>query len=108
MRHVRTGALLLFSVALTAMLVLPLTFAACGKSVGETIDDATVTGRVKTALLNDPQVGGLKIDVDTALGVVTLSGIVKSLNEAERAIQLAKQTPGVKDVKSTLQVNPGP
>jgi hyperosmotically inducible periplasmic protein len=90
------------------MLVLPLTFAACGKSVGETIDDATVTGRVKTALLNDPQVGGLKIDVDTALGVVTLSGIVKSLNEAERAIQLAKQTPGVKDVKSTLQVNPGP
>jgi hyperosmotically inducible periplasmic protein len=87
------------------MLVLPLTFAACGKSVGETIDDATLTARVKTALLNDPQVGGLKIDVDTSLGVVTLSGIVKSPTEEQRAVQLAKQTPGVKDVKSTLQVN---
>lgn len=90
------------------MLVLPLTFAACGKSVGETIDDATVKGRVKTALLNDPQVGGLKIDVDTSLGVVTLSGIVKSPAEAERAVQLAKATPGVKGVKSTLQVNSAP
>ena len=37
--------------------------AACGKSVGNTIDDATITGRVKTAMLNDPQVAGLKIEV---------------------------------------------
>jgi osmotically-inducible protein OsmY len=46
---------------------------------------------VKTALLNDPQVGGLKIDVDTTKGVVTMSGIVKSPAEAERAVQLARQ-----------------
>jgi hyperosmotically inducible periplasmic protein len=60
---------------------------------------------VKTALLNDPQVGGLKIDVDTTQGVVTISGTVKSRAEETRAIELARQTPGVKDVKSTLQVN---
>jgi osmotically-inducible protein OsmY len=96
----------LFSLALIAMLVLPLTFAACGKTVGETIDDATITARVKTALLNDPQVGGMKIDVDTTQGVVTMSGIVKSQAEADRAVQLARQANGVKDVKSTLQVNP--
>jgi osmotically-inducible protein OsmY len=95
-----------FSVLLIAMLVLPLTFAACGKSVGETIDDATITARVKTVLLNDPQVGGMKIDVDTTMGVVTMSGIVKSQAEADRAVQLARQATGVKDVKSTLQVNP--
>ena len=53
---------------LIALFVLPLTFAACGKTVGETIDDATITARVKTALLNDPQVGGMKIDVDTTQG----------------------------------------
>jgi hyperosmotically inducible protein len=94
------------SLALIALLVLPLTFAACGKSVGETIDDATITARVKTKLLNDPQVGGLKIDVDTTKGVVTMSGVVKSQAEAERAVQLARQTDGVKDVKSTLQVGP--
>ena len=96
----------LFSLVLLALLVLPLTFAACGKSVGETIDDATITARVKTALLNDPQVGGLKIDVDTTKGVVTISGMVKSPAEAERAVQLARQTDGVRDVKSTLQVGP--
>src|SRR5688572_18187324 len=86
------------------VLALPLVLGGCGKSIGETIDDATITTRVKTALLNDPQVGGLKIDVDTTLGVVTMSGVVKSSGEEQRAIQLAKQTSGVKDVRSTLQV----
>ena len=78
--------------------------AACGKSVGNVIDDATITGRVKTALLNDPSVSGLRIDVDTFKGVVTLSGGVKSQAEANRAVTIARNTPGVVDVKSTLQV----
>ena len=77
---------------------------ACGKSVGNVIDDATITGRVKTALLNDPDVSGLRIDVDTFKGVVTLSGGVKSQSEADRAVAIARKTPGVIDVKSTLQV----
>jgi osmotically-inducible protein OsmY len=79
---------------------------ACGKSVGNTIDDATITGRVKTSLLNDPDIAGLKIDVDTFKGVVTLSGAVKSQAEANKAMDIARKTPGVADVKSTLQVNP--
>jgi hyperosmotically inducible protein len=79
---------------------------ACGKSVGETIDDATITTRVKTALLNDPDVAGLKIDVDTFKGIVTLSGSVTSRAEETRAIDLARRVPGVQDVKSTLQVQP--
>jgi hyperosmotically inducible protein len=107
MNHARTPRIRApFSFALIALFVLPLTFAACGKTVGETIDDATITAKVKTALLNDPQVGGLKIDVDTTKGVVTMSGIVKTPAEAERAVQLARQQGGVKDVKSTLQVGP--
>jgi osmotically-inducible protein OsmY len=79
---------------------------ACGKTVGDTIDDATITGRVKTAMLNDPDVAGLKIDVDTFKGVVTLSGAVKTQGEADKAIGIARRTPGVSDVKSTLQINP--
>jgi osmotically-inducible protein OsmY len=79
---------------------------ACGKSVGETIDDATITTRVKTALLNDPDVGGLRIDVDTFKGVVTLSGRVKSQKEEQTAVALARKVGGVTDVKSTLQVEP--
>jgi hyperosmotically inducible protein len=93
-------------VLLIVTLLAPLMLAACGKTVGETIDDATITTRVKTALLNDPDVGGLRIDVDTFKGVVTLSGRVKTKDEEAKAITLARKIGGVSDVKSTLQVQP--
>lgn len=102
MKSYRYTARLLFVV----MLLAPLILAACGKTVGETIDDATITTRVKTSLLNDPDVGGLRIDVDTFKGVVTLSGRVKTKEEEAKAIALARKISGVTDVKSTLQVQP--
>ncbi|HEU5258732.1 MAG TPA: BON domain-containing protein [Vicinamibacterales bacterium] len=80
--------------------------AGCGKTVGETIDDTTITTRVKTAMLNDPAVGGLRIDVDTYKGVVTLSGRVKSQTEHDQAMALARKVDGVTDVKDALQVIP--
>lgn len=94
------------TILLVVALVAPLLLTACGKSVGETIDDATITTRVKTALLNDPDVGGLRIDVDTFKGVVTLSGAVKSAGERDKAVAIAKRIGGVTDVKSTLQIQP--
>ena len=90
---------------LALLLVVPLT-AACGKTVGETIDDTTTTTRVKTAMLNDPAVGGLRIDVDTYKGVVTLSGRVKTQAEKDQAIAIARRTEGVVEVKDALQVLP--
>ena len=102
-RHLFRVATLAITLASPALII---TTTACGKSVGNVIDDATITGRVKTALLDDPDVSGLRIDVDTFKGVVTLSGGVKSDAEADRAVTIAKKTPGVVDVKSTLQVAP--
>jgi osmotically-inducible protein OsmY len=96
----------LTSLMLVFVLVAPLLLSACGKTVGETIDDATVTTRVKTALLNDPATGGMRIDVDTFKGVVTLSGRVKSTAERDTAVSIARRTPGVQDVKTTLQIEP--
>jgi osmotically-inducible protein OsmY len=95
-----------FTYLLVLALVAPLLLAACGKTVGETIDDATITTRVKTSLLNDPDVGGLRIDVDTFKGVVTLSGRVKTKEEEATAISLARKIGGVTDVKSTLLIQP--
>jgi hyperosmotically inducible protein len=100
MRRLSFSTTMLLVIALVA----PLLLTACGKSVGETVDDATITARVKTALLNDPATGGLRIDVDTFKGVVTLSGGVKSAAERDKAIAIARKTPGVVDVKSTLQI----
>ncbi len=88
------------------VLFAPVLAAACGKTVGETMDDATITTRVKTAFLNDPLVSGLRIDVDTFKGVVTLSGRVKSKEEEQRAIEIARKIRGAVDVKSTLQIQP--
>src|SRR4051794_1617187 len=91
------------SLTLALVVAAPLTVG-CGKTVGETIDDTTITTRVKTAMLNDPAVGGLRIDVDTFKGVVTLSGQVKSEAERQQAITLARRTSGVNEVKDALQV----
>ena len=78
----------------------------CGKTVGEAIDDTTITTRVKTSMLNDPAVGGMRIDVDTFKGVVTLSGRVKSEAERDQAVALARNVSGVSEVKDAMQVIP--
>src|SRR6185436_17596895 len=94
------------NVALALMIVAPIATIGCGKTVGEAIDDTTITTRVKTAMLNDPGVGGLRIDVDTFKGVVTLSGRVKSQAEREQALQLARMIGGVVEVKDAMQILP--
>lgn len=97
------------SALLVAAILVPLLAASCGPrrvspAAQGAYDDATISTRVKTALLNDPEIGALKIDVNTVQGVVTLSGVARSRSEEEKAVQLAKRTPGVKDVKSALRV----
>jgi osmotically-inducible protein OsmY len=84
----------------------PLMISACGggRAVSRTIDDATITTRVKTALLNDAVIDATKIDVDTAAGVVTLTGVVRSTEEETKAIELTRRVSGVRDVKSLLKI----
>jgi hyperosmotically inducible periplasmic protein len=91
---------------LFGLLLITLLLAGCGSTVGETIDDATISTRVKTAILNDPQIGGRSINVDTSAGVVTLTGEVRTGGEEQRAVSLARDIPGVREVKSALKVVP--
>jgi hyperosmotically inducible protein len=95
------------SLPLAVLLAVPM-IAACGKTITETIDDTTITTRVKTAMLNDPAVGGLRIDVDTFKSVVTLNGRVKTQAEHDQAVALARRVNGVSEVKDSLQVIPDP
>lgn len=78
--------------------------AACGKTIRPATDAEGVSTRARTALLNDPQVAARGINVSSAGGVVTLSGSVRTAAEAERAVQVARQTTGVSDVRSELAV----
>lgn len=68
--------------------------------------DAAITSAVKTKLLADTKVGGLKIDVDTTNHVVTLTGPVHSEAEKAEALRLARTTKGVTRVVSKLTIEP--
>jgi osmotically-inducible protein OsmY len=72
------------------------------RTVGDRIDDAGITMKVKANLLDDPVVKGLRIDVDTREGIVYLTGNVSSENEKDAAIRIAKGTEGVRDVQANL------
>jgi hyperosmotically inducible protein len=90
--------------------LLPLAFAvlllACGPTTSATKDDATISTRVKIALINDPQVGPLRVDARTFQGVVTLAGTVRSQADVDTAIAVARKVRGARNVKSELQIVP--
>lgn len=68
------------------------------------LSDPGITAAVKTRLLADPDVAGLKIDVDTQNGVVTLSGRVETAAAKAEAMSIARDTTGVKSVNDKLTV----
>lgn len=74
------------------------------RSVGTQVDDAVITTKVKTKLIEDPLTKARKIDVDTVNGVVTLTGLVDSEEEIQRAVAIAQSVPGVKRVVNNLRV----
>jgi hyperosmotically inducible protein len=74
------------------------------RTSGEATSDAAITSAIKTKLLADARVSGLKIDVDTSKGVVTLTGDVRSAAERNAAVDLARTSKGVKSVVDKLTV----
>lgn len=77
-----------------------------GHSIADATADARVTGAIKGKLLQDSQLSAWDISVNTTDGVVTLSGSVRSAGDIGRAVLLALETDGVRQVISTLQVKP--
>jgi len=74
------------------------------ETAGQVVDDAAITAKVKTALLADPEISGLKINVDTAEGAVRLKGEVKSVALFMKAGSIAEGVAGVKSVENQLIV----
>lgn len=66
--------------------------------------DAAVTTAVKARLIANPDTSALRIDVDTDDGVVTLSGTVRSREEKDEAVRVAKETDGVTRVVDRLEI----
>ncbi len=73
-------------------------------STGQYVDDASITTKVKTALLGDSGLKSFDISVTTTKDVVRLSGVVSSEQLRARATQVAAGVSGVRAVENNLVV----
>lgn len=74
------------------------------KTAGELMYDTVITRKVKVALLQDAGTSALAIGVDTLIGGVQLSGSVDSVDEKQRAKEIAERVDGVIAVDNALSV----
>ncbi|MBI3887128.1 MAG: BON domain-containing protein [Opitutae bacterium] len=77
---------------------------AATETVGEKIDDASITSQVKFALLTHKSTSALKTKVTTNDGLVAVSG--EAANDAEKSLvtKLAQDVRGVKSVSNKMTV----
>lgn len=73
---------------------------------GETITDGWITTQVSSSFVDEDLLSGSDINVDTANHVVTLKGTVTTSAGRAKAIEVAKRTEGVRQVKSLLTIGP--
>ena len=89
------------------ILVLALAGCAAGgqrTTAGQFIDDKLITGKVKAALVADPDLKATEIQVDTYNGTVQLSGFVAAPDHIPKAVDLARRVDGVKSVKNDIAI----
>ena len=74
------------------------------ETIGEKIDDASITAEVKSSLLSHRSTSVLKTSVETTDGVVTLTGIAK--NDAEKSLvtKLVTDIYGVTSVINNMTI----
>lgn len=66
--------------------------------------EAAFTAKIKSKMALDDYVHARTINVDTAGTIVTLTGTVRSEQERQRAVRLARETEGITQVVDKLQV----
>lgn len=75
-----------------------------GGAIANATSDERITAAIKAKLIEESALSAFKIDVDTANGLVTLSGVVSSQDAITKATQIAENTEGVQKVVSTIQL----
>ena len=70
------------------------------------VKDSAITVKIKAKLAGKKMSSLAHIKVDTdAKGAVVLGGKVKTQEEADKAVSIARETKGVTSVKSNIQIN---
>jgi osmotically-inducible protein OsmY len=99
------------TLAATMTALVLLTAAGCAvtrgqETVGAYVDDTTITTQIKARFLDNKQVDGTSISVETLNGTVMLSGFAKSGTEKSTAESIARGVNGVKSVRNEIAVRP--
>jgi hyperosmotically inducible protein len=68
------------------------------------LSDGSLTTKIKAKMALDDSVKALDIDVDTSGSTVTLTGVVDTEAQRQRALQLARETAGITQVVDRLRV----
>lgn len=76
------------------------------ETVGEYIDDVSISASIRTLYATDGRVNPVAIHVETLRGVVVLSGFARSEAERSRAEVIAWQRRGVTTVRNLVVVQP--
>lgn len=71
----------------------------------EALTDTVITARIRDGLLTDPAMRGADVSVNTDHGVVSLTGLVASQEQAAVASTHAQRQDGVMRVDNHLAVN---
>ena len=72
------------------------------RTAGQSIDDQATARRVQEALSSDPSYKFTEVKVVAYEGKVQLSGFVDKSEQKGQAEEIAKKTPGVKEVKNDI------
>jgi osmotically-inducible protein OsmY len=75
-----------------------------GSTLGQNIDDTTITTTVKAKLAGEKAVTLTRVSVETQQGVVYLTGFVESAALRDRAGEIARKVDGVRDVVNNVRV----
>jgi hyperosmotically inducible protein len=95
---------LLATLALSFAFVTGCASTAQQQGTGEYFDDSVVTTKVKAAILNDPDLKVLQINVETFKGVVQLTGFDESKAMMAHAVEVTRGVAGVRGVKDDMRV----
>ena len=75
------------------------------ETMGDKIDDASITAQVKSSLLSHHSTSALKTKVETTDGVVTLGGIARNAAEKSLVTKLTADINGVNSVVNNMTID---
>ena len=74
------------------------------ESTAQYLDNSAISGKIKSRLLGSSLTAGTSIEVESFKGTVIMAGFVRTEDQKERALEIARDTDGVTEVKDAIYI----